>query len=598
MSQRNSLSPQKLNHKVVGVLTPKAAGGRLSAFALLVVIFVVAFGAALLGHFAAMRSMADHEAKKAAHHEQWALQQARKAASAAEAAGFVAGGSGGMCLDDGAFRPAAVLAAECTKVFDSLEALEEAQCPCATGVGGVDMQGDEYTYVKRSGSCRSALDAPVLGDKRYFDLDECWRACHSDDAAATFGGLSVDNVEYDCTEAGCWCYCQSSCDCMSDVGITSTAFRATSQQPTPSRCTSRFGDDVGVDDDKGDDDGGRVDDDDATVGAPVFFCTCPPDAGGAAAGASDVDKAAECEFKLGKGAWLTRTCGDVGRGLAFGASGSGFSGGFSGGFGDAVDGGSSSFCGAAGVAEAVRDAADKCCGDGVGGCGGVCFSGDSTVRATSPALGGGEREVPLSQLRVGDRVLVAASAKGLVAPAEPAEAATGGAKSLVEHRGHRGKKGASASSPFSAAFSYAKVLALPHARSKGAGGLGGAGFVEVITSPATGGEELARLTPWHTLPTCCKACSPEEVSADLGEVAAGDLKPGDCVLTLRGEASVLSVKASPASAWDTTYTLVLDLPAGGGGEGDGAGAVVAVGGVFVHVRPAPTVHLHRYRGQF
>ena len=114
------------------------------------------------------------------------------------------------------------------------------------GLGGVDSSdGSTYKYEKAAGFCKSDLDAEpaALGGEQYFTLDTCWNACVSEN-----GAENINNVEYDCDQDFCWCFCQSSCDCMDEIGQSSTARWSTDTSDLPSACA----DDTPYDD--GDDD--------------------------------------------------------------------------------------------------------------------------------------------------------------------------------------------------------------------------------------------------------------------------------------------------------------------------------------------------------
>mmetsp|Transcript_56100 Transcript_56100/g.127421 ORF Transcript_56100/g.127421 Transcript_56100/m.127421 type:complete len:763 (+) Transcript_56100:104-2392(+) len=122
-----------------------------------------------------------------------------------------------------------------TKAFSSQAELDAWPCPasCSKGVAG-DAGDSNMVYEVGVGWCSSGLDEPALAllDKKFFTLEECWNECVDDHGADV-----IHNVEYACDEGGCWCYCQSSCDCMKDVGASSTAFQPGSAV-IPAACPS------------------------------------------------------------------------------------------------------------------------------------------------------------------------------------------------------------------------------------------------------------------------------------------------------------------------------------------------------------------------
>ena len=175
-----------------------------------------------------------------------------------------------------------------------------------------------------------------------------------------------------------------------------------------------------------------------------------------------------------------------------------------------------------------QDYVDICCSDGLNGCYGTCFSSASTV--TRLAAGGAEEQVPLSALRVGDRVRVASKAKP-------------GAKPGVS-------------------AAYDEVVALVHSPSAGA-------FLEVATASndPTPVLHTLRVTPFHTVAVCAPVAE--------AFVPAAQLKVGTCVRTEQGHAKVTSVTPKAPAAGEDTFTVVLK------GQTD----MLAVDGVFTHAKP-------------
>ena len=94
-----------------------------------------------------------------------------------------------------------------------------------------DAGSGTYIYEKGVGWCNSDLDQEpsALSDQSWFSLDTCWNSCVDE-----FGMAVIHNVQYDCWEDTCWCYCQDSCPCVEDVGEDSTARWVGSEAlPTP-----------------------------------------------------------------------------------------------------------------------------------------------------------------------------------------------------------------------------------------------------------------------------------------------------------------------------------------------------------------------------
>ena len=139
----------------------------------------------------------------------------------------------GLCKNDDLLPTAGM--ASCVQFYDTEEEL--AACPaqlassvvrgtsgsstCTSGYAAGATLSDSATldYQKDVGWCSSDLDEypSGLGDADFFSLEQCWDACVAD-----FGLGEVHNVEYDCrrpldgniSESDCWCYCESSCQCM------------------------------------------------------------------------------------------------------------------------------------------------------------------------------------------------------------------------------------------------------------------------------------------------------------------------------------------------------------------------------------------------
>lgn len=178
---------------------------------------------------------------------------------------------------------------------------------------------------------------------------------------------------------------------------------------------------------------------------------------------------------------------------------------------------------------------------------GSCFSGDSTVLARHPETRTTVSK-QISELKAGDEVV------------------------SVNH--FREKQ-------------FSKVVQLPHSKSSG-------DFIDikVVSSAEVPALMQLRATEHHTFPKCSassagtleqqarhlRASSPQ-ANEDRSTWKAGELKPGDCLLTLEGEGTVASAERAAASPTDATYTVQLE----------GSENLLIVGGVVTHARPSHTM---------
>lgn len=153
---------------------------------------------------------------------------------------------------------------------------------------------------------------------------------------------------------------------------------------------------------------------------------------------------------------------------------------------------------------------------------GSCFSSGSMVTALKP--GAGTESVALKDLAKGRRVL----------------AATVTGKRVV-----------------------ASVAAVHHSPAKEE-------YVVIAMHNKWGNQPKFSLeaTPHHTFKTCGKL--------GTATTEAGNLKVGDCLHTVDGEAAIESIKRVAPAAGAETYTVVL--------EGGSGAEMLAVGGVFTHTK--------------
>jgi len=226
---------------------------------------------------------------------------------------------------------------------------------CSAGAGGVTGEGEgiTYTFAKGAGWCSSDLDEQpaALISTSWFDADTCWNACIAD-----YGAETIHNVQYDCDNYGCECYCQSSCPCMVQVGSTSTLF-AIADSTIPGSC---------YDDD---------DDYNDSVEGEYYFCSC----------SGMYTDETTCTDNLGADAWSVVPCYMLDWYINYPywmCSYNPF--------------------GSADMALYV----DRCCTTGMNGCTGVCISSTSSVKAITGA-NPVAHPLPITELKAGDKVLAA-----------------------------------------------------------------------------------------------------------------------------------------------------------------------------------------------
>ena len=81
------------------------------------------------------------------------------------------------------------------------------------------------------GWCMSDLDETPGGDAVY-GVEECWTKC-----VAYFSDYTIQAVDYNENESdGQRCWCQTSCDCMEDVGDDGVTLMTSATDPLPDTC--------------------------------------------------------------------------------------------------------------------------------------------------------------------------------------------------------------------------------------------------------------------------------------------------------------------------------------------------------------------------